>query len=77
MILNGSEAGGPLTTAGHLKCILIRQCMKSFGGQRGVNFEQTSLPICLNTQEAYLSTQPSFLGAFMIRKSLKSLAEDS
>ena len=39
-------------------------------------FEQTHLPTCLNTQKAYLSTQPSFLSAFMVRKSLKSLVED-
>ena len=40
-------------------------------------FKQTPLPTCLNTLKAYLSTQPSFLSAFMVRKSLKSLAEDS
>ena len=35
VILNGSEASGPLTqTVGYLKCI-ARRCVKSFEGQRG------------------------------------------
>ena len=36
-----------------------------------MGFEQTPFPTCLNKQKAYLSTQPSFLSAFMVRKSLK------
>ena len=58
----------------HLICILIRWCKKLFGGQKGV--QANPLAYMPEYTKAYLSTQPFFLSAFMVRKSLKSLVED-